>query len=133
MQKRQASLATPLRVRPRWCRPCCPLCVAARSRTERRAARGGHTATRLGRAIYVFGGADRQQNYCDNLYRLCTESLSWSLVQVGCPPSCPRSWSRSPVNRPALSCRRSEAASQQHGAGIRLWPGKTRAYSSLAA
>jgi hypothetical protein len=66
--------------------------VRRRSRTVRPAARGGHTATRLGRAIYVFGGADRQQKYCDNVYRLCTESLSWSLVQVGCPASCPFSW-----------------------------------------
>jgi len=62
-----------------------PLCVRRCSLARMlsvRAARGGHTATRLGPAIYVFGGADRQQKYCDNVYRLCTRSLSWSLVQV---------------------------------------------------
>ena len=45
-------------------------------------ARGGHTATRIKGAVYVYGGATRDVKYCDQVFRLCIDSMSWELVQV---------------------------------------------------
>jgi len=45
-------------------------------------ARGGHTATRIGDAIYIYGGASREQTYCDKVFRLHITSMSWELLEV---------------------------------------------------
>ena len=46
------------------------------------AARGGHTALRVGNSVYVYGGANREQQYSEEVFRLCVESMSWERVQV---------------------------------------------------
>ena len=45
-------------------------------------ARGGHTATKVNGAVYVYGGASREQKYCDAVFRFRIASMSWEQVQV---------------------------------------------------
>jgi hypothetical protein len=48
----------------------------------RTSARGGHTATRIKGSIYVYGGANREQKYFEDVYRLRIASMTWEKVQV---------------------------------------------------
>ena len=50
--------------------------------TSRKSARGGHTATRIKGSIYVYGGANREQKYFEDVYRLRIASMTWEKVQV---------------------------------------------------
>ena len=54
-------------------------------------ARGGHTATCINGCLYVYGGADRQQRYCDRVFRLRIATRTWETVTVDGAGPRPRS------------------------------------------
>ena len=45
-------------------------------------ARGGHTATCVNGALYVYGGASREQKYCDAVLRFRAAAMCWEQVQL---------------------------------------------------